>query len=551
MIGIAKAAGARGRSVARLGDARVRLAAGVLGSAALVVLAAPPFDLWPLAFIALVPLLMALGNESSPRTAFGTGWSLGFVINLWSFSWGPGVLAGLTGMPMLAGVAALVTFAAYQASVLALWTGGFTWLVRRRRWPLVAAAPLAITVAESIVPSPLPWSLAICAWRAWPVLQIAELGGTASVSALLVLINALVVDTASLKAGRATRGSSRSVAIGVVLVVLGGGLLRAVSVEHRRTMVPHLSVGVVQPNFGIISAEDRRRFGLRYLEVLRRKTAELSIQGADLIVWPETAFPFLLDRKQERDFAPSHPWRLAPADAGHAPSLLFGSLTHEPGGADIYNSAVLLRGDGTIAGRYDKRHLAPVGERDLFAGWPVVAARAGNRLETPSITVAPPGAPGVVTDGALRLAPLICYEEATPAAAIAAGHDRRGPNLLVTLANHAWFGDSTAPWQALAFATFRSIELRRDLVRATATGVSSIGDALGRVRTGPSPRPEISKQTESATRADSLRGEVALLDLPAAGPHTIGLFPWLCFLPMLVLGVFEPGRWRTNPGGRE
>lgn len=59
---------------------------------------------------------------------------------------------------------------------------------------------------------------------------------------------------------------------------------------------------------------------------------------------------------------------------------------------------------------------------------------------------------------------------------------RSKPNQLVAIISDGWFGESAAPHQHLALATFRAVELRRDVVRATNTGVSAIVDAVGRVR---------------------------------------------------------------------
>jgi apolipoprotein N-acyltransferase len=159
--------------------------------------------------------------------------------------------------------------------------------------------------------------------------------------------------------------------------------------------------------------------------------------------------------------------------------------------------------------------------------WPDITQGAGTRL---------------LIDGPLRITPLICYEDLLADYVGAAA--RRGPNLLVTLANHAWFGSSAAPQQALALATLRAIETRRDLVRATNTGVSSIGDALGRVtQVGPlygvapnRPRP-----------ATVIVGDVALLDGFALGPFSVPVFPWVCAAALLAVAVFA----RRRIGGGE
>ena len=265
--------------------------------------------------------------------------------------------------------------------------------------------------------------------------------------------------------------------------------------------------------------------GATLLEALRAATERAGDQGAELVVWPESAFPFLFDRAQTQIYPSGHPWDLRGRYRGR---LLFGALSHPFGEAHVFNSAVLVAGDGAIRGTYDKVRLVLFGEyipmRDRFPAW---AARL--RARTPDWPDIEPGpGPRVLTDGALRIGPLVCYEDILPDHVAAMG--RAGdPNLLVTVANHAWFGASAAPHQALALATLRAVEARRDLVRATNTGVSSIGDALGRVHqrgrlldVDPARPPGV----------DVLLADVRLVDAFALGPWAVPAFPWACALAL-------------------
>lgn len=496
-----------------------------LASAALIVLATPPFDLWPLALVGLIPFYFAVRQLSSGRAAV-LGWLMGFAINLGGFAWGMALLERFAHLSPAASLGVVVANCAYQALVFGSWAWLCSLLARHARLSWVFTAPLCIALAETVFPFVFKWYLALTVWRAWPLVQVAELGGPVAVSALVVLANVVIAEALLALGSRRAPGLAARLGALVFLLVVGTGMLRAAHVAAMRSAAPKLQVGLVQPNFGVTSAEDREQRGMFYIQTLRNATLELTKQGAEMVIWSESSWPYLFDRLLEREFPPGHPWELRPEAQGR---LLAGMLTHEFGGSEIYNSAVLFSETGQIMGRHDKNHLVPFAEYIPFAEkFPDWAEQAREQLpDWPDIT---PGVePVLLTDGELRIGPFICSED------LDAGYVHRvarlNPNLLVQIGSDGWFGGSAAPRQHLALAAFRAVETRRDLVRDTNTGVSAIIDALGRVQLeGPlydvpynQPRP-----------ATLLVREVSLMETFALGPYVARWFPYGCLVALAV-----------------
>jgi apolipoprotein N-acyltransferase len=159
-------------------------------------------------------------------------------------------------------------------------------------------------------------------------------------------------------------------------------------------------------------------------------------------------------------------------------TLLFGSDQIERGAGipdKYYNSAFLVRPDGSTGAVYRKIHLVPFGE--------YVPARSvfffANRL-VETISDFSPGTQAVLLpiDGHL-MSTAICYEVVYPG--LVRQFVRGGSELITTITNDAWFGRTSAPYQHFAQASMRAIEEGRYMVRAANTGVSGIVDPYGRV----------------------------------------------------------------------
>jgi apolipoprotein N-acyltransferase len=189
-----------------------------------------------------------------------------------------------------------------------------------------------------------------------------------------------------------------------------------------------------------------------------------------VILWPESPAPFL-------DKDPRLLTALRNLAVYMDAPVIAGSTSLDAHGVrfDMYNSALFVRPDGTVAGRYDKIHLVPWGEyipfKSFFSFAKNLTQQAGDMTH---------GWRRVVfsSDGH-RFGVFICYEEIF-------GDEvrlfaKQGAQVLVNISNDGWYGDTCAPWQTLNMSRMRAIENRRWLLRDTNTGITTVIDPYGRL----------------------------------------------------------------------
>jgi apolipoprotein N-acyltransferase len=448
-------------------SARELLAPGAWAvcSGGLYVLSWPGCDLWPLAFVAFVPLLWVLERvRASPggwRSAALLGWVAGITKSVGGFSW---LLATLESYSKLPGVVcgALVSLVwLYQGLSLAL----FAWLyalARSARVGVLLSAVAALCVAEWGFPEVFPHYLGLSLHRLPLALQIADLGGPVCLSAALVAANVAVF--ALLSRFRQARASELLAVGGLWLATLGYGAARIHEVDARAARAPKLDLAIIQSN---LSAPDKRRRGGENVRSHLVQSA-LAAPRPQLFVWPETVVDY-----DEVDGVAAE--MLA---HGIDVPVLFGArlIADFEGDKPRYlNAALLVDGHGVQQSAYHKQRLLPFGEHmplgERFPALRELSPRARRFL--------PGTLPPVLQLGPTRLGVSICYEDIF-AQFVADGVRETDPQLLVNLTNDAWFGDTREPHQHQALAMLRAVEHHRALVRATNSGVSAIVDPVGR-----------------------------------------------------------------------
>ncbi|WP_415233636.1 apolipoprotein N-acyltransferase [Pseudorhodobacter sp.] len=434
------------------------LAGAAFGLGAVVASGQAPLDEWRLALPGLFAALVLLARAPSAGAAGWLGLFLGGGYFALSLSWivEPFLVEPETYAWMIPFVLLLLPFGLGLFWAVAAWAAHRIGQghVQRVLW-----SALFLTLAEmarGYVFTGFPWAMLGHIWIDTPIAQAAAFVGAGGLTALTLLL-------AALPAAFGWRLSGASIVILAGFYVYGDGLRSPAYPENPAI------VRLVQPNAEqhLKWDRDRARVFFDRLTLLSSTPAETR---PDLVVWPETSVPYLLNDNEAMV--------QAIARAGQGAQVAVGIQRVE--GNRGYNSLAVVKSDGGISQLYDKHHLVPFGEYipfgdlafDLF-GLSAFASQLGAGYS------AGPG-PAVLDFGARlgRALPLICYEAVFPQDLRAAPSRA---DWILQITNDAWFGKLTGPWQHLAQARLRAIEQGLPLLRAANTGISAVIDARGRV----------------------------------------------------------------------
>jgi apolipoprotein N-acyltransferase len=417
----------------------------------------PPFDLGPLALVALIPLLWAW-RDASPRQAALYGFVFGLFYYCLLVEWiryfgavaiVPLVLAGGAYLA----VTGLVVGGLNRLGVRSPWLVAATWVVfesARGRWPLGG----------------LPWGEVGVAFHDIPVMRdLASWGGVALVTFLAVAVNALLLDALLALRARAVRP----------LAIAGAGLagIMALTVVGSAFRFEPTPTGELR--FALLQGNDQNRD----LSSAERKTylpaSHFGLAGEldgdyDLIVFPESSLggrnPEATDEEELRD-------DIVGVARKHDAEVVVNGLVPVPGTDRDYNTNFVYEPDGTLQGTYAKQHLVPFGEYVPFRsvlGWI-------DALERVPTDYKPGSGRRVFEIGGRPVGTVICFESAF--AAISRDYVRDGAEAIVVTTNNRSYQRSANSAQHIAMSQMRAAETGRPVLHASISGITGGVDADG------------------------------------------------------------------------
>ncbi len=497
--------------------------AAVVGTVALLWIAFPgSIEIWPVIFVAFVPLVHVSMNCSWRRNLL-----LGLVAGTTHFSlvlyWIINVLGHYGGLPWFLSVPALVLLSLYMGVYFALFIVIAGYVLKRPGAVslfLVPALWVGLDWLRSTLFSGFPWmDPGYALWRQPVVIQIADLFGHHGVTYIILMVNCCIC----LLMQRQPGGMKwRYISVVAAVVVAAGGY-SAYSWQDVSSAIEGAEsgrVGIVQGDIDQSlkwSPEEQAATVSTYSSLSQ---ALFTPHGSpELLVWPETALPFFPTRNPLFDSVE----QLAVENNVY---IISGSpwlevIDYERKKVEFYNSAIAISPTGSVNGKYYKTHLVPFGEyiplqKYLFFLAPLVEA-VGDF--TPGVVEHP------LRAGKINAGVLICFESIFPG--IGRKWSQAGANLLVNLTNDAWYGRSSAPRQSMAMTVFRAVETRRSLARAANTGISAFIDPLGRVH-----------HSSDIFVPWSGKEDVALMNRSTVFVQSGFLFGPLCFVVSIMMSVY-------------
>jgi apolipoprotein N-acyltransferase len=498
----------------------------------LLVLAFPDFDLWFLAWFALVPLLIAVDREKgSAARSFVCGWLFGFVFftgTCWWLTYAPIHYAGfpvVLAYFLLCCVTAIVAvfpglFAAI-ISVLLKRNGSWAFLAAPFVWVATEFARYWITGNDW---NALGYAEALTSTLERPALNTAEFGGVFLVGFIIATLSSLLTIWLAQRSRYFLLpivflffvGLS-GLSLNLVELIFGPGFYEPTYTEGP----PIASLIAIQPNVPMAGLDEDKWRELRQHQIERAEAALSKIKeegrseesdGATVVVLPESPMNFMWGEDREfREF-------ISAFAARNNVSVLFNSAEPDRPNHKYFNSAVMISPEGHEVAEYDKIYLLPFGEAVPVPLDSLIPGFVGNFSYGRNYSLVPVG------DAKAGI--MICFE--SHFGQLSREYVRRGADVIIEMTNDGYLGPTPVLRQHLANAVFRAIETNRPVLRVTNVGITAYITPRGEVLDATQPYTEDTR-VWSVEKSDG--GETIYVRFG-------DWFAWLCSVLTVLLLIF-------------
>lgn len=490
-----------------------------------------PFPITLLIFVGLIPYFIVIKRRTTLASISRATFLFSLVFSLITIYWVGSWSSEADPYLMLAGVALLLVYPCVMLIPSTLF------YLTKKVFPKFDAIwffPLFWVTLEYLLTQTdlrFPWLLLGHGLAKFNLfIQGADIVGTNGLSLIAAYINVLLFKSFFEKnSERKFRLKPLLIAVFIFLCMMIYGIYKTSTFRISERKV---RIGIVQPN---LNPWDKWSTGnlsdlLNMYLTLSQKCVD---EGAEVILWPETALPVYA-------FGGTYPMVENSIynflDTNHV-SLLTGmpdiiydlnqnnipedSKYSGPGNYyyRTYNAVLGLNPGSRNIQRYGKMKLVPLGERvpfvDQFAflgdllkwgvgitGWNIGKDTTVFKIKNEKIDT-------------IKVGGLVCYESVDPVFVTA--FVQKGAELITVVTNDSWYGKSSGPYQHKDFAMLRAVENRRSVVRCANGGVSCIINAKG----------NILAETEMFEKT-TLVGEVPLQDEKTFYSENPLIVPILC-----------------------
>ncbi len=421
------------------------------------------FIIW----LAFIPVFIILYEEKNLKTIFFCGFLSGFVFYLLSLYW----LCYVRPMGIFAYVACIV-LSLYLSLFFGISLVISLYIKQKFSIDYLFSVPVIFTIFEYIrewlftgFPLQTPAQSQI---YFLPFIKVIKITGVAGANFFIYFVNVLLTTFIF----RKKTSFKKIETIGLAVILLIFVICVFISNIKSKPVNKELKITILQPDINQDVTEWTMDFRENTLKTIKEMILKLKKERPDIIVWPETGYPGVLNYEQWRAKEISTwlkgTWHIIGSDKIEI------SKNNE---RNYFNTAFIIDDKGNIAGEYSKYHLVPFGEyaplQNVFPFIKKVIRRYGYTGFTPGNKIEP------VIYKDLRIGTLICYDSLFPE--ISREFVRKGASILVHLSYETWYGKTPATAQIFQNTVLRAIENEVPLVRCVASGISGFVDHNGKI----------------------------------------------------------------------